>query len=351
MKKRNSDNKITAEVAVQKNQTLKPYNTFGLEAFADHFASFESIAQLKYLLKNNRYEPIHILGGGSNILLTRNNIEGLVIRNCIKGIQIEKSFQYHVRVAIGAGEKWHSVVTWALDNNLGGIENLSLIPGTVGAAPMQNIGAYGVELKDVFLKLEAVHLSTGKTRIFNNLACQFGYRESIFKKELKNQYCITKVWLKLQKPPHQVKMHYGDIQEVLKKEGVIHPGIKDISKAVISIRQSKLPDPAELGNAGSFFKNPVILISKYEKIKAKYPDLPSYPVDETQVKVPAGWLIESTGWKGKVVGYTGSHARQALVLVNYGNAQGNEIFDLALRIIASVKSTFDIDLQPEVNLW
>jgi UDP-N-acetylmuramate dehydrogenase len=338
-------------IPIAKNVSLRPYNTFGIEATAGNFATFENIEQLKELLRQNKSQPLHILGGGSNILLTQPQIEGLVIRNLIKGIEIDSIFEKHVWVAIGAGELWHDLVQWCLEHQLGGIENLSLIPGTVGAAPMQNIGAYGVELKDVFIKLEAIHLTTGKRRIFYHRDCQFGYRESIFKTKLKNQYCITKVWLKLQKPPHQVKVQYGDIQKMLQEKGITKPGIRDISQTVIAIRQSKLPDPAILGNAGSFFKNPVIPLSHFTELKLTFPEMPSYPVDENSVKIPAGWLIEKTGWKGKVVGNTGSHARQALVLVNYGQATGTEIHALALRIIADVNATFGIILQPEVNLW
>lgn len=333
------------------NVSLRPYNTFGIEAKAGYFADFENILQLKSLLRQYKSVPLHIFGGGSNILLTKPEIEGLVIRNRITGIEIEKHFKHHVRIVAGAGELWHDLVLWSLEHQLGGIENLSLIPGTVGAAPMQNIGAYGVELKDVFIKLEAIHLITGKRKIFFHRDCQFGYRESIFKTKLKNQYCITRFWLKLQKPPHQVKVGYGDIQKMLLEKGISQPTIRDISATVIAIRQSKLPDPAILGNAGSFFKNPVIPLSQFTELKSAFPEIPSYPVDDNSVKVPAGWLIEKTGWKGKVVGNTGSHARQALVLVNYGQATGTEIHALALRIIADVNSTFGISLQPEVNLW
>lgn len=350
----NHSRRISSDLAdphFQKKISLKPFTTFGVEAIAEQFVEVATVGQLRWVLRLAGSLPVHILGGGSNILITHPEVHGLIVRIGIKGIVLEKKFSHHVWVSAGAGENWHDLVTWALHNNLGGIENLSLIPGTCGAAPIQNIGAYGIELQDVFLKLEAIHLRTGARRIFYRRDCAFGYRDSLFKKELKNQYCITRIWLKLQLPPHRIHLKYGDIKRELAKENILNPGIHDVSKAVIAIRSSKLPDPAKVGNAGSFFKNPVIKTSQWTQLKKDFPDMPAYQVDDSHVKVPAGWLIERLGWKGKIFGQTGSYSTQALVLVNYGNASGSEILHLAKEIMRSVKNTFEIDLQPEVNFW
>ena len=331
------------------NKSLKNFNTFGINANAEKLIRIESEAQLLSVLEKPEDSKINILGGGSNILLT-GDLNGLTLKNEIKGIDIISENENEVLVSIGGGENWHQFVLWAIENNFGGIENLSLIPGTVGAAPIQNIGAYGVELKDVFESLEAVDLKTHKRLIFNKKECQFGYRDSIFKRDLKGKIFITKVILKLTKK-HKINIEYGAIRQVLSDRKIENPNIRDISDAVIFIRKSKLPDPAEIGNAGSFFKNPVIDISHFERLKIEYPNIVSYPVSETEIKVPAGWLIDRAGWKGKRFGDAGCHAKQALVLVNYDNAKGSEIWDLAQRILRDVKEKYGIELTPEVNVW
>jgi len=333
---------------ILKNYSLKPYNTFGLDTKAANLLKVQSVAELKQGLKLP-YDSTFILGGGSNMLLTQ-DIDGLVIKNEIKGIEVIEETAETVILSIGGGENWHQLVLWAIANNYGGIENLSLIPGTVGASPIQNIGAYGVELKDVFVKLEAIHLATRRKKTFSKKACQFGYRESIFKKTLKGQYFITKVFLQLTKNKHQLNMNYGAIKTSLSEKEIDQPTIKDISDAVIAIRSSKLPDPAELGNSGSFFKNPEIPRSQFEALQKQFPTIVFYEMPNNMVKVPAGWLIEQAGWKGKKVGNTGAHAKQALVLVNYGNATGEEVKALAFKIIKSVKQKFGIQLSPEVNI-
>jgi UDP-N-acetylmuramate dehydrogenase len=273
----------------------------------------------------------------------------MVIKNSIKGISIVKENENHVWVKAMAGEVWHEFVLWCINHNLGGVENLSLIPGCVGAAPMQNIGAYGAEIKQVFDRLEAVELLTGQVVTFTNMQCKFGYRESIFKNEAKGKYIITSVTFKLNKNP-EFNITYGAIQQTLHEMGVSSLSLKAISDAVIQIRKSKLPDPAVLGNAGSFFKNPEVDKSLYDQLKVEYPTLVGYPTLGNKIKLAAGWLIEQCGWKGKVIGNTGSHKDQALVLVNYGNATGNEIYSLALDIQASVKQKFGVEIVPEVNV-
>ena len=327
--------------------SLGAFNTFGIDAQANSFTEVTSVKELRLVLKE-AVLPIWILGGGSNVLLT-GDLHRCVVRNCIGGISVVRSYAHCVHVAVGGGVVWHDLVLWAVSNALGGIENMSLIPGTVGAAPIQNIGAYGAELKDVFLRLEAIELKTGKKCTFDKAACKFGYRDSIFKREAAGQFCITRVVLRLQKAPHSVRVGYGDIQKVLSDEGIDAPSIGDISRAVCHIRASKLPNPAELGNAGSFFKNPEISTAAFETLYETYSAMPHYPTTDGNVKVPAGWLIEQCGWKGRRVGNTGSHAKQALVLVNYGGATGAEIWQLSQDVIASVKAKFGIVLSAEVN--
>jgi UDP-N-acetylmuramate dehydrogenase len=289
------------------------------------------------------------LGGGSNVLFCK-DYEGLVIKNSIKGIHVVSEDEQHVLLKVYSGEGWHDLVMHCVANNWGGIENLSLIPGTVGAAPMQNIGAYGVELEKVFVELEALNLHTLELHTFNKQACAFGYRESVFKRQLKGLYFIYSVTIRLDKQP-KVSVDYGDILQVLTDKGLDQStaSIKDVSDAVIQIRSSKLPDPKVLGNSGSFFKNPVISQDLFNQLQQQYPDIKGFP-NEHGVKVPAAWLIEQCGWKGKRVGETGAHAKQALVLVNYGNATGNEVYQMALTIIQSVKDTFGVQLEPEVNI-
>lgn len=327
---------------------LQPLNTFGLAAQAEALVTIHSVDDLRQQLASCK-QPLHILGGGSNVLLTQ-NLAGTVLLNQILGKEVVFENEEEVHLALGGGEPWHEAVLFAVEHHWGGIENLSLIPGTVGAAPIQNIGAYGVELKDVFLSLEAVHLATGKTETFTALQCAFGYRDSIFKREAKNKYLIARVVLRLSKNPVP-KTTYGPIQEELERMGcAAQPTIQEVSEAIIRIRRSKLPDPKEIGNAGSFFKNPVVQNMQYDEVKEKYPDMPSYDVPEGK-KIPAGWLIEQCGWKGFQKGSVGVHAKQALVLVHFGGAKGSDILQLAEEIIDSVQQKFGIRLQPEVNIW
>ncbi len=334
---------------IQHNVSLQPYNTFGIDVRAVAFAKASSVDELRAVLRaNDGQRPTFILGGGSNILLTQ-DVSLLVIKNELTGIEIIEEDATKAVVAVGGGENWHGFVLWALRKNLGGIENLSLIPGTVGAAPIQNIGAYGVELQDVFVKLEAVELATGELHTFNKADCQFGYRNSIFKNEHKGKFCITKVFLELSRQ-HQINTSYGAIQRTLEDRNITAPSIQDISDAVIAIRQSKLPDPAQIGNSGSFFKNPEMLRSQFERLQKQFPNIVHYDLPEDRVKVPAGWLIEQCGWKGKRIGNTGAHKNQALVLVNYGGATGQEVWNLAQEIVQSVEEKFGIRLTPEVNV-
>ena len=335
---------------IQENISLKEYNTFGLEANARYFCEINSKEDLIKLISSDLFKKSKylILGGGSNILLT-SDYDGLVIKNNICGQEIIEENEAFVKIRSYSGNVWHKLVIYCVNNGWGGIENLSLIPGSVGAAPMQNIGAYGVELKNVFESLEAIELSTGKLKTFSKADCKFEYRQSIFKNKLKDKFFIYSINLKLSKSP-DINTSYGAIKDTLKEMKISDPGIKDVSNAVISIRRSKLPDPIVLGNSGSFFKNPIIENDFYNKIKKTYPNIVGYPNGETHTKVAAGWLIEQCGFKGKRVGNTGSHKDQALVLVNYGNAKGEEIWSLAKNIKKSVKETFGIDIDPEVNI-
>lgn len=332
------------------NVSLQPYNTFGLDVKAKHFAAVHSLAELKQALIESENESHLFIGGGSNLLLTK-DYDGLVILNKIKGLQIEKETEDFVIIKAYSGENWHEFVMYCVDHQWGGIENLSLIPGTIGAAPMQNIGAYGMEIEQVFETLEAINLETLEIEHFNKVECEFGYRESVFKRKKKGQYFIYSVTFRLSKK-HKINVDYGDIKAILEQQNIAPElaTIKEVSNAVIAIRQSKLPDPKVLGNSGSFFKNPTISVEQFEALKIKFPDIKGYPNSEG-VKVPAGWLIEQRGWKGKRVGNTGSHAQQALVLVNYGGANGNEVYQLALEIIKSVQTTYGITLEPEVNIF
>ena len=330
-------------------QSLKKYNTFGIEASATEFCEVNSPEQLTEVLQENKEKKLFILGGGSNMLLTQ-NIDALVLHINNKGIEVIKEDGDFVWVKGNAGEVWHEFVMHCIQNNYGGIENLSLIPGNVGATPIQNIGAYGVEIKDTFVSCDAMNIQTQEITTFDKNACQFGYRESVFKGELKNQYVILSVVFKLTKNNHKLNTSYGAIDAELEKMGIENPTIQDVSKAVIAIRESKLPNPKELGNSGSFFKNPIVPIEIYEKAKANYPEMPHYPVSETKVKVPAGWLIEQAGFKGKRFGDAGIHTKQALVLVNYGNATGSEIWAVAQNVQNTVKDKFGIEIEAEVNV-
>ena len=334
---------------MQQNISLKPFNTFGLEASAKYFVEVSSVYDLKNNLQNPDFQHINklFLGGGSNILLTK-NYDGLVIKINLKGIQKVSENEVHVYIQAGAGESWHQLVMYCVENQYAGMENLSLIPGTVGAAPMQNIGAYGVEIKDIFEELQALNLATLEIETFKLEDCHFGYRESIFKHEAKDKYVITSVTFKLNKTP-VFKTSYGDIQKTLEEMNIQHLSIKAVSDAVVSIRKSKLPDPAEIGNSGSFFKNPEIPKAQYDDLKARFENIPSYPINENTLKIPAGWLIEQAGWKGYRDGEIGVHARQALVLVNYGGGTGEQIKALSAKIQASVLEKFGISLSTEVN--
>ena len=334
---------------MQHEISLKPYNTFGIDVKAASFASFNSIEELITLLPSIKSHETLISGGGSNMLFTK-DFEGLFVRNCIKGIQEIERTETHVVIEAGAGELWHDFVMYCVDRGYGGLENLSLIPGCVGASPMQNIGAYGVEIKDTFAYLDAVEISTGEIKRFHLADCAFGYRESVFKRALKNQYVICKVAFTLTLQP-VINTSYGVIEAELKQMGISNPGIKDVSKAVIRIRQSKLPDPKELGNAGSFFKNPVVTAEVLESIQSTYARVPSYPAGEGHVKLAAGWLIEQAGWKGKRFGAVGVHELQALVLVNYGGGTGKEIYALSERIIEDIQEKFGVSLEREVNIY
>ena len=334
---------------VQRNVSLQPYNTFGLDVNAGFLGIVDSVEDLDEVFLSGRFRSQRkmILGGGSNVLFTR-GFTGIVAKNEIKGLHIMSENDDEVMVSVGAGENWHQFVLWCVERGFGGVENLSLIPGTVGAAPMQNIGAYGVELKEVFHSLEAYEIKSGKLISFYKEDCKFGYRFSIFKGELKDQFVITKVNFKLSKKP-DFNISYGDIRVMLAHMGK-EPSLKSVSQAVINIRQSKLPDPVEIGNAGSFFKNPVIEKLHYEALEAQFPDIKSYPIDEDSVKVPAGWLIERAGWKGYKDGDFGVHDKQALVLVNLGNARGKDIFKLSNQIQKSIQQKFGIELEREVNV-
>ena len=330
---------------IQKNISLKPYNTFGIDVKAKRFVSVNSLAELKEVISNEK--DVFLMSGGSNMLLTH-DIDKLVVHINTKGVLVNDTDEDFVFVTAEAGEDWHEFVLFCIDNNYGGLENLSLIPGNVGTCPIQNIGAYGVEIKDTFQQLEALHIESGELHTFKLDDCKFGYRNSVFKNELKGQYIITSVTFKLTKKNHKINTSYGAIQQELGKNS--NPSLKDVSNAVIAIRQSKLPDPKEIGNSGSFFKNPVISIEHFNQLQAEYPNIPSYKVSETEIKVPAGWLIEQSGFKGQKFGEAGVHAKQALVLVNYGNATGKEVFEIAQKIQQTVKEKYKISLEIEVNV-
>ena len=329
--------------------SLKNYNTFGIEAKAKAFVAVENQTELAQILKEHQSEKLFVLGGGSNMLLTQ-DIDALVIHVDLKGKKVISENDDYALVQAQAGENWHEFVIWCIDQNLGGLENLSLIPGNVGTTPIQNIGAYGVEIKDAFVSCEAMHIKTQEITTFNREQCHFGYRESIFKNEAKDQYIITSVTFQLTRQNHKTNTSYGAIEAELTKENISNPTIKDISNAVIAIRESKLPNPKELGNSGSFFKNPIISKADFEKIHLQFPDMPHYVVSDTLVKVPAGWLIEQAGFKGKRFGDAGIHKNQALVLVNYGNATGQEILNVSRNIQKTIVDTFGIAIEAEVNI-
>lgn len=334
---------------IQENISLKNYNTFGIDVKARFFVEITGLVQLQKVLELKAYPKKFIISGGSNMLLTK-DIDALVMHIGLKGITVVDEDEQSVEVKVMAGENWHELVLWSLEKGYGGLENLSLIPGNVGTAPIQNIGAYGVELKDVFVSCAAMDVKTGELEGFDNEACAFGYRDSIFKNEAKDKYIITSVVLKLTKKDHVLHTGYGSIENELKEKGIVHPTIQDISEAVIAIRRSKLPDPKEIGNSGSFFKNPVISKKAFDRFIKKHPEAPFYEVDDNEFKIPAGWLVEQCGFKGKRFGDAGVHDKQALVLVNHGNATGQEILDLSKKIQEEVHKQFKIKIQPEVNI-
>ncbi|WP_405383558.1 UDP-N-acetylmuramate dehydrogenase [Maribacter sp. LLG6340-A2] len=334
---------------VKEHFSLKNYNTFGIDANARYFAEVNSIHALQEVLSNDTYKRKIFIGGGSNMLLT-GDIDALFIYVNLKGKHIVQESDKHVSVKVMAGENWHELVLWTLDNGFGGLENMSLIPGNTGTAPIQNIGAYGVELKDTFIACEAVRISDQKLMSFSKEDCAFGYRDSFFKNEGKDKFVITAVTFSFTKKNHILKTGYGAIEEELAKNAITSPTIKDISNAVIAIRQSKLPDPKELGNSGSFFKNPIVSLETFNAFIGNHPNAPYYKVSDNTYKIPAGWLIEQCGYKGKRIGDAGVHKKQALVLVNYGKASGEDIICLAEQIINEVMNRFNIKIGPEVNI-
>lgn len=336
---------------IQENISLKPYNSFAITAKAKYFSAFGSLPELEAALafrQAKQIAPLLILGGGSNILFVK-DVDGLVLKNEMKGIHLIKEDADHYYVKVQAGENWHAFVCYCIEQGYAGLENLSLIPGNAGASPMQNIGAYGVEIKDLFQELEAYHLQDRQVRIFRQQDCAFGYRESVFKNRYRNQFVILNVTYRLRKKP-VFNTSYGAIEQELEKMGVQELSIRAIAQAVINIRSSKLPNPSEIGNAGSFFKNPTIPAAQFASLQQQFPAIPGYPAATGDVKLAAGWLIEQCGWKGYRKGDAGCHAKQALVLVNYGRAKGQEILDLSEQIIHSVQQRFTISLEREVNI-
>ena len=334
---------------ILRNFSLKDHNSFGIDVKADKFVAVKTTEELRSLLRKNYASELFILGGGSNMLLT-GDIHKLVVHIALKGKEVISETENEVIIEVAAGENWHELVLWTLNQNYGGLENLSLIPGNVGTAPIQNIGAYGVELKDTFISCMALNIQTLEEREFSLKECDFSYRNSVFKTSLKGQYIITSVKFKLTKQDHHLNMDYGSIQSELDKENISLPTIKDVSNAVIAIRRSKLPNPKEIGNSGSFFKNPIISKEQFLKLREEFPEIPSYEISENEIKVPAGWLIDKAGFKGYRNGDAGVHKNQALVLVNYGEATGAEILILSREIQAKIKSLFGIELEAEVNI-
>lgn len=335
---------------IQQNVSLQPYNTFGIDAKAEQLIVITDKEQLQTIAENKELpEDKHIIGGGSNILFTK-DVDGLTLLNQLNGIEVVKEDDEHIWVQVASGEVWHAFVLYAIEHGWGGVENLSLIPGTVGAAPMQNIGAYGVEARETIDSVTAWHWDTKEFKTYHNEACRFGYRDSVFKHELKGKVFITDVVFKLNKK-HSFNTNYGAIQQELEKAGATELTIKAISDAVIAIRSSKLPNPKEIGNAGSFFKNPVITKEQFETLYQQHPGIPSYPVDDNHIKVPAGWLIEHCNFKGIKKGNTGVHDKQSLVLINRGGANGKEVWELSEEILQTVKSKYGITLEREVQIW
>ncbi|MBX2876353.1 MAG: UDP-N-acetylmuramate dehydrogenase [Saprospiraceae bacterium] len=335
---------------IEKQVSLTDYNSFGIGVIAENLARISKVADIQEIVAHYPDKPKLVLGGGSNCLFISNPLSSLLLKNEILGIELVDQDETYTTIKVGGGENWHELVLWCVQRGLGGIENLSLIPGTVGAAPIQNIGAYGVELKDVFQQLEAIDLTTGHATRFAHEDCQFGYRSSVFKTKLKGKVLIANVYLKLKHRNHSLNTSYGAINGYLEEQGIGEPTIKDVSEAVIAIRTSKLPDPGKIGNAGSFFKNPEIPKAQFLDLQKKFPNIVHYPGSDGLIKVPAGWLIDQCGWKGKRFGAVGCYAHQALVIVNYGGATGQEILAHAERVAESVLDTYGIQLTPEVNI-
>ncbi len=338
-------------INVREDYSLKNLNTFGIDVSARYFIEVSNLYEINQVFEDSRFLKCSklILGGGSNVLFTK-NVDGLVIKNAIKGIELVDEDEEHYFVKANAGEVWHQLVMYCIEHNYAGLENLSLIPGCVGASPMQNIGAYGMELKDSFKELEAWNIKDKFIQKFNKDECKFGYRESVFKRELRDQYLITSVTLKLNKKPNY-NINYGALEKELEAMGIQDLSISAISKAVCAIRNSKLPNPSEIGNAGSFFKNPEVKRSNLEDMKTEFPNIVGYELENGNFKLAAGWLIEQCGWKGKTIGDAGVHKLQALVLVNYANARGSELLDLSNQIIKSVNTKFGVELEREVNIY
>jgi UDP-N-acetylmuramate dehydrogenase len=334
---------------LKSNFSLKEYNTFGIEAKAKQFVAVHTVDELKMVLENHASETKFILGGGSNMLLTQ-DIDALVIHIDLKGKKILKEDADFVWIESQAGENWHELVRWTIDEDFGGLENMSLIPGNVGTTPVQNIGAYGTEIKDTFVSCDAMEISSQKMKTFSREECRFGYRESIFKNEAKGQFIITSVVFKLTKRNHNLSVDYGDIKAELAKNNIKNPTIKAVSNAVIAIRNSKLPNPKDLGNSGSFFKNPIISREQFLKVQALFPDVKYFTVSDSEVKIPAGWLIEHAGLKGYRNNDAGVHKNQALVLVNYGNATGKEVLELSKYVQKTVFDKYGIAIEAEVNV-
>jgi UDP-N-acetylmuramate dehydrogenase len=335
---------------IRQDVDLKPLNTFGISAQARYYTELHTVAEFAEVQQTEIFknQPVLIIGGGSNLLFTK-DFEGLVIRNCLKGISVEENSSDSVLLRVSAGEVWHELVMWTIAQGYAGLENLSLIPGCVGASPMQNIGAYGVEIKEVFEKLEALSMRDGSLKSFDKKACEFGYRESVFKRKYKNQFMITAVYFRLKKNA-AVNTSYGAITAQLQEMGVTQPSIKDVSDAVIAIRRSKLPDPAVTGNAGSFFKNPEISAELYKKVHSSFPDVVAYPLADGRYKLAAGWLIEQAGLKGFEIEGAAVHLKQALVLINKGGATGNSVLRLSEEVIKRVKEKYGVELEREVNI-
>ncbi|MEX0772590.1 MAG: UDP-N-acetylmuramate dehydrogenase [Balneolales bacterium] len=345
-----ASSRILKNPIIREEVNLKPFNSFQVETGARYFADIVDASQLKLLIQHPvfREQRALALGGGSNILF-RKYFDGLVLKISIPGIELIKEDEDHVWLKAGAGVNWHKFVLFCLGHNYAGVENLSLIPGNIGAAPIQNIGAYGVELDQVFSQLEAIEIKTGNSCRFDKDDCGFAYRDSVFKKELKDQFIITAVTIRLHKAP-KLNLNYGTINQTLDEMKIKNPTIQNVSEAVCRIRRSKLPDPAELGNSGSFFKNPIVENSVLQALKKDFPQIPHYELTDGRVKIPAGWLIEKGGWKGKTIGKTGTHKKQALVIVNYGGATGSDIYDYAMQVQHAIKKEFGITLLPEVNV-